>query len=366
MPNVLVSPHSASTIPVRMPGSSTSSSTTSGAIWTGRRCATSSTASAATDAGAGHSRRAALARRRPGAGPHGPVGDVRRARRRHPGGRHDGRCGALLRPGEHLAGTRRGTGRAARALARRRRGAGHAASPWRGPSRQRSGEPRTSPRWTESSGVTEMRDEHGWFLPYSPEAGCVRGFASAGERVYAAVEVGGLLRSDDGGGGWRLAGGSDGVPTFGEPASGAIHPDVHSVHVHPSSADHVLAATAGGLYVSTDGGDRWERRNAGLLHARPVGRPRRSAPHRARGGHARGRQAGPHRADTGRRPDVGARPRRRGPVAGGHGRALRRDGQCAGRRARSDGRVLEQRADCPWRDVDGIADGVRAACEVPD
>src|SRR5258707_14686047 len=56
--------------------------------------------------------------------------------------------------------------------------------------------------WNGRPEVTKLRDEHGWMLPYSPEAGCVRGFAFHGSRVYAAVEVGGVLRSDDGGESW--------------------------------------------------------------------------------------------------------------------------------------------------------------------
>lgn len=45
--------------------------------------------------------------------------------------------------------------------------------------------------WRECPEVADMRDEGGWYLPYSPAAGCVRGFAFYGARVYAAVEQGG-------------------------------------------------------------------------------------------------------------------------------------------------------------------------------
>ena len=37
--------------------------------------------------------------------------------------------------------------------------------------------------WRECPEVAALRDEHAWYLPYSPEAGCVRGFAFHGERV---------------------------------------------------------------------------------------------------------------------------------------------------------------------------------------
>lgn len=117
-------------------------------------------------------------------------------------------------------------------------------------------------RWIERSEVAAMRDRFGWYLPYSPGAGCVRGFAVAGpgsekQRVYAAAEVGGVLVSDDAGQTWRLAGGSDGKPDLSREPGTQVHPDVHSITVHPSSPDLVTAATGGGLYRSVDGGDTW-------------------------------------------------------------------------------------------------------------
>jgi photosystem II stability/assembly factor-like uncharacterized protein len=111
--------------------------------------------------------------------------------------------------------------------------------------------------WSQRREVAELRDRYGWYLPYSPEAGCIRGFAFAGDRLYAAAEVGGLLRSDDGGETWQLARGSSGQPH--DSAEGLVHPDVHSVAVHPSSPDLVYAPTGGGLYRSLDGGDHWEQ-----------------------------------------------------------------------------------------------------------
>jgi photosystem II stability/assembly factor-like uncharacterized protein len=113
--------------------------------------------------------------------------------------------------------------------------------------------------WRACPEVEALRDENGWFLPYSPEAGCVRGFAFHGERAYAAVEVGGLLRSDDSGQTWRLADGSSGDPDFGKPVPpGFIHSDVHSVEVHPTSPDHVFGVTNSGLYRSKNGGETWD------------------------------------------------------------------------------------------------------------
>jgi hypothetical protein len=112
--------------------------------------------------------------------------------------------------------------------------------------------------WQPRPEVGELRDQHGWFLPYTPEAGCVRGFSHHGQRIYAAVEVGAALRSDDAGATWSLAKGSDGNPSFSQPQAGFIYPDVHDIAVHPSDPDRVFAATGGGLYRSTDGGAHWD------------------------------------------------------------------------------------------------------------
>jgi photosystem II stability/assembly factor-like uncharacterized protein len=112
--------------------------------------------------------------------------------------------------------------------------------------------------WRVCPEVARLRDELGWSLPYSPEAGCVRDFAfyDRGKRVYAAVEQGGLLRSDDAGESWRLVEGSAGDSDAPLPMR-FIHDDVHSVTVHSTSPDQVVAATGGGLYRSGDGGQTW-------------------------------------------------------------------------------------------------------------
>ncbi len=112
--------------------------------------------------------------------------------------------------------------------------------------------------WRECPEVGILRDEHGWYLPYSPRAGAIRGLAFHGQRGYAAAEQGGLLRSDDGGRSWSMAPGSSGR-VRGHLPEGHVHPDVHSVAVHPSSADLVFAPTGGGLYYSASGGRTWTR-----------------------------------------------------------------------------------------------------------
>ncbi len=113
--------------------------------------------------------------------------------------------------------------------------------------------------WRGCPEVEAMRREHGWSLPYSPEAGCVRGFAFHGRRGYAAVEDGCVLISDDVGDTWRLAAGSRGRPDH-LPQAAHIHSDVHSIEVHPHNPEWVAAPTGGGFFISFDGGQSWENR----------------------------------------------------------------------------------------------------------
>ncbi len=112
--------------------------------------------------------------------------------------------------------------------------------------------------WRACPEVAELRDRFKWSLPYSPEAGCVRGFAFHGNRGYAAVEVGGVLVSEDKGETWQLAEGSDGKPDLQGPPEPFVYPDVHSLEVHPASLDLVYAPTGGGFYRSKDGGKTWK------------------------------------------------------------------------------------------------------------
>ena len=123
--------------------------------------------------------------------------------------------------------------------------------------------PDSARSWRSAPEVEILRDRLAWFLPYSANAGCVRGFAVSGSspephRIYAAVEVGGVLCSDDGGRSWQLVAGSDGDPNMDRDLGRMVHPDVHSIAVRPSSHGWVMAATGGGIYRSTDGGRTWK------------------------------------------------------------------------------------------------------------
>jgi hypothetical protein len=65
-------------------------------------------------------------------------------------------------------------------------------------------------------------------------------------RLYAAIEVGGLLVSDDGGAAWRAAN------------EGLADPDVHQVRPSAMRPGLLVAACGEGVFRSTDRGEHWE------------------------------------------------------------------------------------------------------------
>jgi hypothetical protein len=75
-----------------------------------------------------------------------------------------------------------------------------------------------------------------------------------GDRIYAAAEVGGVLRSDDAASTWHLL-------------EGDVHPDVHEVAGNPGNPETVYAATGGGRYRSRNGGRKWELIGDGYTRA---------------------------------------------------------------------------------------------------
>ena len=95
---------------------------------------------------------------------------------------------------------------------------------------------------------TEVKGRDDWFTPWGgpPDT---RSMSEWDDDVYVNVHVGGIVRTDDGGDTW--------TPTID------IEADVHQV---TTAEGMVLAATAGGLAVSTDRGGTWDHRTEGLVH----------------------------------------------------------------------------------------------------
>jgi hypothetical protein len=121
-------------------------------------------------------------------------------------------------------------------------------------------------QWRELDDIARIEGHERWFLPYSPRAGALRNvFAPPGGsgRLFASVEVGGLLSSDDGGQSWRIG------PVLEDE-------DIHYVTGHPSEPDLLYAALGyaslshprwrtdggpqlGGVARSRDGGATWRK-----------------------------------------------------------------------------------------------------------
>jgi photosystem II stability/assembly factor-like uncharacterized protein len=94
--------------------------------------------------------------------------------------------------------------------------------------------------------------------PYQPRLRALAQMPGRPETLLAGIEIGGLIRSDDGGTHWQPADGLD--------------EDIHALAVDPIRADFWLASTGDGIYRSLDGGQSWAAAATGMpqLYAGPV------------------------------------------------------------------------------------------------
>jgi photosystem II stability/assembly factor-like uncharacterized protein len=102
--------------------------------------------------------------------------------------------------------------------------------------------------WREVSSLRSVPSVPKWNFPAPPHIGHVKHIAfdpAAPTTIYASIEVGGLLKSMDGGESWQ---------EFPD-----LYEDVHRVMIHPSNARFLYAVTGRGLYVSPDAGASWEQ-----------------------------------------------------------------------------------------------------------
>lgn len=77
-------------------------------------------------------------------------------------------------------------------------------------------------------------------------------------RIYAGISAAGLFRTDDGGKNWALA--NQGVETpFNPEKFPAVGQCVHKVALDPAKPDVLYRQDHGGIYVSHNAGDRWDR-----------------------------------------------------------------------------------------------------------
>lgn len=135
--------------------------------------------------------------------------------------------------------------------------------------------------WVELAAVRALPDHEEWYLPYSPRAGAVRNvYAPPGSRgrLLAAVEVGGLLQSVDGGATMTI------TPV-------GPNDDIHQVSGHPANPDLLWTSLGyaalrsrrrdrespklGGVGRSRDGGETWDVLHTDYTRSTivPPGRP---------------------------------------------------------------------------------------------
>jgi photosystem II stability/assembly factor-like uncharacterized protein len=102
--------------------------------------------------------------------------------------------------------------------------------------------------WDEIPSLRSVPSAPKWSFPAPPHIGHVKHVNFNPHKpttIYASVEVGGLLKSTDGGQNWQ---------EFPE-----LYEDVHRLMIHPSNPERLYAVTGRGLYFSPDGGASWEQ-----------------------------------------------------------------------------------------------------------
>ncbi|HXV48637.1 MAG TPA: glycosyl hydrolase [Candidatus Binatia bacterium] len=102
--------------------------------------------------------------------------------------------------------------------------------------------------WRELSALRSVPSVPKWSFPAPPHIGHVKHInfdPGHPATIYASVEVGGLLRSTDGGEHWEE------FPS--------LYEDVHRLMIHPANAKFLYAVTGRGLYVGPEAGASWEQ-----------------------------------------------------------------------------------------------------------
>ena len=107
--------------------------------------------------------------------------------------------------------------------------------------------------WGECSGFRAVPESSQWGFHAPTRDSHVRDLVVSpgdAELLYAGIEVGGVVRSQDGGANWKQLPGLD--------------EDIHCLHLGTDAQRRVYAATASAPYRSSDGGESWEKINDGL------------------------------------------------------------------------------------------------------
>jgi photosystem II stability/assembly factor-like uncharacterized protein len=109
-------------------------------------------------------------------------------------------------------------------------------------------------RWQRLPALRELPSEPRWSFPGRPWTHHVRTVAlhpTDPQSLLVGIELGGVMRSEDGGESW-----ADHNPS--------AHSDAHELLTHPLAPDRVYEIAGQGLALSEDRGESWERREDGL------------------------------------------------------------------------------------------------------
>jgi hypothetical protein len=107
--------------------------------------------------------------------------------------------------------------------------------------------------WRPLDALLELPSRPTWSFPPRPWTSHVRWIAPSphdADLLLVGIELGGLMRSSDGGEGWQ-----DHRP--------GAQPDVHSLAWHPTVPAHAYEAGGGGAAFSTDAGETWKPADEG-------------------------------------------------------------------------------------------------------
>lgn len=108
--------------------------------------------------------------------------------------------------------------------------------------------------WERLPGLHDVDSARRWFYPPRPGGERVRSVVPHPhdpDTLFAAIEIGGVLRSRDGGASWE-----DHKPR--------CYADSHAVAMHPLAPERVYQGAAGGIARSDDGGDSWRHAGGGV------------------------------------------------------------------------------------------------------
>lgn len=112
--------------------------------------------------------------------------------------------------------------------------------------------------WEEKTGLQTLSSKPTWSFPPRPWTHHVRWIepdATVADRLFVGIELGGVMRSLDGGVTWE-----DRKP-------GSQH-DCHTLRTHPLAPGVIYEAAGGGFAESDDGGATWHGDDTGALRAR--------------------------------------------------------------------------------------------------